>query len=138
MNPDTPTPRTDREAIYRFDTTDRSGLLRSTYIIEDSGMFVVPANFARTLERELAEANETITGLRGLDKQNESIIAKLQSELAALRRDAARLAKAAEEVLRSFIISKKVEGGHPCPESMVICSELRAAIDAAIAQEDKK
>ncbi len=51
-----PTPRVDAASIYRFDTTGGSGLCRDEYIIPDSGMFVVPADFARTLERELAEA----------------------------------------------------------------------------------
>lgn len=41
-----------------------------------------------------------------------------------------RLADAAEEVLRTYINVVRVTG-HPCPEDLVICRQLRAAIDAA-------
>ena len=55
---------------------------------------------------------------------------KLERENAALRADKERLAEAAEEVLCSYILTIRVETGHPCPENLVICRELRAAIDA--------
>lgn len=62
-------------------------------------------------------------------------IAGYQKQVAELEKDGERLAKAAEEVLESYIIGKRVEAGHPCPENMVKCRELRAAISAARAKE---
>lgn len=60
---------------------------------------------------------------------------ELERENAALREDRDRLVKTASEVLEAFILHKKVETGHPCPENMCICIDLRAAIDAARAKE---
>lgn len=57
-------------------------------------------------------------------------VASLRADLAALREDRAKLATAAYEVLNSYILELQVRG-HPCPQNMVRCSELRAAIDAA-------
>lgn len=62
-------------------------------------------------------------------------IRNLETENAALREDRDRLVKTASEVLEAFILHKKVETGHPCPENMCICVDLRAAIDAARAKE---
>jgi len=47
-------------------------------------------------------------------------IAKFEQEL-----------KTANEVLESLILHLRVEANHPCPENLVICRELQAAIDAA-------
>jgi hypothetical protein len=63
--------------------------------------------------------------------------AELEHENAALREDRDRLVKTASEVLEAFILHKKVETGHPCPENMCICIDLRAAIDSARAKEAK-
>ena len=54
-----------------------------------------------------------------------------QKENAALRESRERLVRTASEVLEAFVLHKKVETGHPCPENMGICIDLRAAIDAA-------
>ena len=62
----------------------------------------------------------------------------LAAQVKALRKDKKRLSLAAEEVLRSYIIEKKVETGHPCPENMVICRTLRAALDHARANTEAK
>lgn len=56
---------------------------------------------------------------------------QLEQENAALRADKERLANAAKEVLASYILTVREETGHPCPENLVICRELRVAIDAA-------
>ena len=60
-----------------------------------------------------------------------------QKENAALRKSRERLVRTASEVLEAFVLHKKVETGHPCPENMCICIDLRAAIDAARAKEDQ-
>jgi len=85
-------------------------------------------NQLRAEVQQLHEAN------RGLSKDNGTLaltVGKLRAELAAAKLDTERLASAADEVLRDYIIGKRVEAGHPCPENLVICRELRAAIDAA-------
>lgn len=56
-------------------------------------------------------------------------------QIVALRENRDRLVKTASEVLEAFVLHKKVETGHPCPENMCICIDLRAAIDAACAKE---
>ena len=56
---------------------------------------------------------------------------ELERENAALREDKARLVKTANEVLESLILHLRVEANHPCPENLVICRELQAAIDTA-------
>lgn len=56
---------------------------------------------------------------------------ELERENAELREDKERLAKAAQEVLESYVLHLKVDTGHPCPENMVLCRTLRTAIDAA-------
>lgn len=58
-------------------------------------------------------------------------IQSLERENAALREDKERLTDAAEEVLNTYILTVREETGHPCPENLVICRDLRAAIDAA-------
>lgn len=60
---------------------------------------------------------------------------QLERENAALRESRERLVRTASEVLEAFVLHKKVETGHPCPENMCICIDLRAAIDAARAKE---
>lgn len=52
---------------------------------------LVDGDSFRKLQRELAEAKEAITGLRGLDMQNESIIAQLRAQLAEARAEVERL-----------------------------------------------
>ena len=67
-----------------------------------------------------------------INKHDEVLLreASLLAENAALRADNERLANAAKEVLASYILTMGVELGHPCPENLVECRELRAAIDA--------
>jgi len=105
---------------------------------------VKPFDLARTLERELAAAraeSEEQARLLGMSAEREcdlrGRLERLERELAAARAEVAALAKAAEAVLESYIIEKKVEAGHPCPENLVICRELRAAIAAARIKEPK-
>jgi len=88
------------------------------------------------LRAEVERLMETERHYCGSVKVRDDEILALRAELAAAKEDAERLASAAEEVLRSYIIGKRVEAGHPCPENLVICRELRAAIDAA--REDSK
>lgn len=94
------------------------------------------------LEQELASAQAEIARLTNIGPVSGISLADVfqqlretQAALAAAQEDKERLANAAEEVLDSFIISKMVEAGHPCPENMVICRTLRSLIDAARAQE---
>ena len=77
------------------------------------------------------------TAMSSLLTRNSRELDHLRRKIAALREGKERLAKTASEVLEAFVLHKKVETGHPCPENMVICAELRAAIDAARAKEDK-
>ncbi len=56
---------------------------------------------------------------------------ELERDNTALRESRERLVRTASEVLEAFVLHKKVETGHPCPENMGICIDLRAAIDAA-------
>lgn len=64
-------------------------------------------------------------------------VQQLERENAALRESRERLVRTASEVLEAFVLHKKVETGHPCPENMCLCIDLRAAIDAARAKEAK-
>lgn len=50
----------------------------------------------------------------------------------ALLADKARLAKAANDVLCSYLLHLRVRENHPCPENLVIARELRIEIDAAL------
>jgi len=61
----------------------------------------------------------------------EDALADAYDEAEACWVNTARLADAAEEVLDSYILTKRVLTGHPCPQNMGICIDLRAAIDAA-------
>jgi len=79
--------------------------------------------------REEAQRAKIDRDLAGWDDY--AVIAELKRENAALREDKARLVKTANEVLESLILHLRVEANHPCPENLVICRELQAAIDAA-------
>ena len=84
-------------------------------------------------KRELVPDGVWIRHARELEHEN----AALREENAVLRRGNERLIKTASEVLEAFVLHKKVETGHPCPENMCLCIDLRAAIDAARAKEAK-
>ena len=59
----------------------------------------------------------------------EQIDAVVKSDAATVK----ALVEAAEEILECYLLEKQMQG-HPCPENMVRCVELRAAIDAAKGQ----
>lgn len=66
----------------------------------------------------------------------EDALTRSQAEAEACWVKKDELARAAEEVLRTYInVSRAI--GHPCPEDLVICRQLRAAIDAARTKEAK-
>ena len=83
-----------------------------------------PRDEIAKFEQELKQMAITESALR-------ECIEKLERENAALREDKARLVKTANEVLESLILHLRVEANHPCPENLVICRELQAAIDTA-------
>jgi FtsZ-binding cell division protein ZapB len=96
------------------------------------------AHQIRQLERENAALRcqaigqeETIDRLQCTIKAAMHVEGQLQAENAALRESRERLVRTASEVLEAFVLHKKVETGHPCPENMCICIDLRAAINAA-------
>lgn len=64
----------------------------------------------------------------------EDALTRSQAEAEACWVKKDELARAAEEVLRTYINVVRVTG-HPCPEDLVICRQLRAAIDSARAKE---
>ena len=86
-------------------------------------------------QKHAINVNDDTTKLLKACVEYRAMVDRLETENAALREDRDRLVKTASEVLEAFVLHKKVETGHPCPENMVICAELRAAIDAARAKE---
>jgi hypothetical protein len=76
------------------------------------------------LRQELEDVNRVRNSIEGA-------LADAYDEAESDWMSKSRLADAAEEVLRAYINVVRVETGHPCPENLVICRDLRAAIDAA-------
>jgi hypothetical protein len=89
------------------------------------------------LQRDNAELRQQLEDVQRVRDSIEGALADAYDEAEACWVNKARLADAAEEVLDSYILTKRVLTGHPCPQNMGICIDLRAAIDAARTKEYK-
>lgn len=87
-------------------------------------------------DAELAELREQLEDVKRVRYSLEDSLTRSQAEAESCWGKKERLADAAEEVLRTCINFARVTS-HPCPENLVICRQLRAAIDAARAKEAK-
>lgn len=88
------------------------------------------------LRGELEEARFERDEVKRVRYSLEDALTRSQAEAEACWVKKDELARAAEEVLRTYINVVRVTG-HPCPEDLVICRQLRAAIDAARGKEAK-
>lgn len=90
----------------------------------------VSADFARQLERENAALRQQLEDVQRVRDSIEGALVDAYDEAEACSVNKARLADTAEEVLKAYINVLAVETDHPCPQDLVICRQLRAAIDA--------
>ena len=90
----------------------------------------------RELERENAALRQELEDVNRVRNSIEGALADAYDEAEADWMSKSRLADAAEEVLRAYINVVRVETGHPCPENLVICQDLRAVIDASRKEDE--
>lgn len=124
------TPRTDAQACHV--SVDRAGCITLSYS-KDGGY--VPRLLSEQLERENAALRQQLEDVQRVRDSIEGALADAYDEAEACSVNKARLADTAEEVLKAYINVLAVETDHPCPQDLVICRQLRAAIDAARAKE---
>lgn len=122
------TPRTDAETGY-FELNKREVNYRNEPYVK--------TEFARELERENAALRQELEDVNRVRNSIEGALADAYDEAEADWMSKSHLADAAEEVMNAYINVLRAKTGHPCPENLVICRDLRAAIDAARAKEAK-
>lgn len=88
------------------------------------------------LERENAVLRQELEDVNRVRNSIEGALADAYDEAEADWMSKSHLADAAEGVMSAYINVLRAKTGHPCPENLVICRQLRAAIDAA-RKEDK-
>jgi DNA repair exonuclease SbcCD ATPase subunit len=131
----------ERENAALRSLIDDPNAMHSHYLRECNGWEVWQAERIRRfqdaseqleqLERENAALGQELEDVNRVRNSIEGALADAYDEAEADWMSKSHLADAAEEVMNAYINVLRAKTGHPCPENLVICRDLRAAIDAA-------